>query len=111
MEKATAQTFYADLKALVAAEGRSPDQALILPGLSPMIASTEAEAQRLSRELNDLADPEVGRKRPSGRFGGFDFSHLPLDRPLSRSEERRVGKGVVSTCRSRWWPFDIKKNT
>src|SRR3546814_9679336 len=83
MEKATAQTFYADLKALVAAEGRSPDQALILPGLSPMIASTEAEAQRLSRELNDLADPEVGRKRLSGRFGGFDFSHLPLDRPLS----------------------------
>src|SRR3546814_21095410 len=22
----------------------------------------------------------------------------------SRSEERRVGKGCVSTCRSRWWP-------
>src|SRR3546814_15041509 len=21
-----------------------------------------------------------------------------------RSEERRVGKGSVSTCRSRWWP-------
>jgi hypothetical protein len=27
-------------------------------------------------------DPEVGRKRLSGRFGGHDFSHLPLDRPL-----------------------------
>src|SRR3546814_12986568 len=22
-----------------------------------------------------------------------------------RSEERRVGKECVSTCRSRWWPF------
>src|SRR3546814_16184303 len=22
----------------------------------------------------------------------------------ARSEERRVGKGCVSTCRSRWWP-------
>src|SRR3546814_18221175 len=22
-----------------------------------------------------------------------------------RSEERRVGKGCVSTCRSRWWPY------
>jgi len=83
MEKATAQAFYKDLKALVEAEGRRPDQALILPGLSPMIASTEAEAQRLARELNELADPEVGRKRLSGRFGGHDFSHLPLDRPLS----------------------------
>ncbi len=83
MEKATAQAFYKDLKALVETEGRRPDQALILPGLSPMIASTEAEAQRLARELNELADPEVGRKRLSGRFGGHDFSHLPLDRPLS----------------------------
>src|SRR5947199_1364898 len=83
MEKATAQAFYADLKALVAAEGRAPDQVLILPGLSPMIASTEAEAQRLTREVNELSDPEVGRKRLSGRFGGHDFSHLPLDRALT----------------------------
>jgi FMN-dependent oxidoreductase (nitrilotriacetate monooxygenase family) len=82
MEKATAQEFYADLKARVVAAGRRADQALILPGLSPMIASTEAEAQRLTRELNELTDPEVGRKRLSARFGGHDFSHLPLDKPL-----------------------------
>ena len=37
----------------------------------------------MARELNDLTDPEVGRKRLSGRFGGHDFSHLPLDKPLS----------------------------
>jgi alkanesulfonate monooxygenase SsuD/methylene tetrahydromethanopterin reductase-like flavin-dependent oxidoreductase (luciferase family) len=48
-----------------------------------MIAATEAEALRLVREVNELTDPEVGRKRLSGRFGGYDFSHLPLDRPLS----------------------------
>ena len=83
LEKKTAQEFYADLKALTAAEGRSPEQVLILPGLSPMIAATEAEAQRLTRDLNELSDPEVGRKRLSGRFGGHDFSHLPLDRPLT----------------------------
>jgi FMN-dependent oxidoreductase (nitrilotriacetate monooxygenase family) len=82
MEKTTAKDFYADLKARVAAAGRRADQALILPGLSPMIASTEAEAQRLERELNELSDPEVGRKRLSARFGGHDFSHLPLDKPL-----------------------------
>src|SRR5215475_1863226 len=86
MEKATAQEFYADLKQLAAAEGRRPEQVLILPGLSPMIAGTEAEARRLSREVNELTDPEVGRKRLSGRFGGHDFSHLPLDRPLSPAD-------------------------
>jgi alkanesulfonate monooxygenase SsuD/methylene tetrahydromethanopterin reductase-like flavin-dependent oxidoreductase (luciferase family) len=47
-----------------------------------MIGSTEAEAQRLAREVNDLTDPVVGRKRLSGRFGGHDFSHMPLDQPL-----------------------------
>src|SRR3546814_20155183 len=26
-----------------------------------------------------------------------------------RSEERRVGKECVSTCRSRWWPYHSKK--
>ena len=82
MAKATAQEFYADLKSLAAAEGRLPEQMLILPGLSPMIAATEAEAARLAREINELTDPEVGRKRLSGRFGGYDFSDLPLDRPL-----------------------------
>jgi FMN-dependent oxidoreductase (nitrilotriacetate monooxygenase family) len=83
MAKTTALEFYANLKALAAAEERSSDQVLILPGLSPMIGSTEAEAQRMAREINDLTDPEVGRKRLSGRFGGYDFSHLSLDRPLS----------------------------
>jgi FMN-dependent oxidoreductase (nitrilotriacetate monooxygenase family) len=86
MAKATAQDFYADLKTLAAAEGRLPEQMLILPGLSPMIAGTEAEAQRLVDEVNALTDPEVGRKRLSGRFGGHDFSHLPLDRPLSATD-------------------------
>jgi FMN-dependent oxidoreductase (nitrilotriacetate monooxygenase family) len=99
MEKATAQAFYADLKALVAAEGRPLDQALILPGLSPLIASTEAEAQRMARELNALTDPEIGRKRLSGRFGGHDFSHLPLDKPLS--VEDFPDPGTVEAARSR----------
>src|SRR3546814_16356844 len=27
-----------------------------------------------------------------------------------RSEERRVGKECVSTCRSRWWQYNYKKH-
>ena len=99
MEKRTAQEFYADLKARVAAAGRATDQALILPGLSPMIAGTEAEAKRLQRELDDLTDPEVGRKRLSGRFGGHDFSHLPLDKQLS--PEDFPDPSTVEAARSR----------
>ena len=82
LSKAEAREFYADVKTLAAAEGRRPEQVLILPGLSPMIAGTETEARRLAREVDDLADPEVGRQRLSGWLGGYDLSHLSLDRPL-----------------------------
>ncbi len=82
LEKATAKAFYDDIKRLIAAEGRDPHQVQILPGFSPIIGSTEAEARRFSEELNELSDPEVGRNRLSLRFGGHDFSHLPLDKPL-----------------------------
>ncbi|HVC59195.1 MAG TPA: LLM class flavin-dependent oxidoreductase [Acetobacteraceae bacterium] len=99
MEKATAQEFYADLKGLVGDEGRPPEHVLILPGLSPVIGSTEAEAQRISRELNELSDPEVGRKRLSGRFGGHDFSHLSLDKTLL--PEDFPDPGTVEAARSR----------
>ncbi|MGI9476607.1 MAG: LLM class flavin-dependent oxidoreductase [Hyphomicrobiaceae bacterium] len=83
MEKTTAQEFYKDLKARVVAAGRETSQALILPGLSPLIGSTEDEARRFADELGELSDPEAGRKRMSARFGGHDFSNLDLDAPLT----------------------------
>src|SRR3546814_12878086 len=33
------------------------------------------------------------------------------DVEVARSEERRVGKECVSTCRYRWWPYHSKKKT
>src|SRR3546814_13100410 len=42
------------------------------------------------------------------RRGG---SGLRRGRYVSRSEERRVGKECVSTCRSRWSPYHYKKKT
>src|SRR3546814_12942146 len=38
------------------------------------------------------------------RSSGADIELLHLDSEL-RSEERRVGKECVSTCRSRWSPY------
>jgi alkanesulfonate monooxygenase SsuD/methylene tetrahydromethanopterin reductase-like flavin-dependent oxidoreductase (luciferase family) len=51
-----------------------------------VIGSTEAEARRYADELNELADPEIGRQRLSLRFGGHDFSHLPLDKKLKPTD-------------------------
>src|SRR3546814_17622133 len=47
-------------------------------------------------------------------FLGCDFqgmSALAFRQPTDRSEERRVGKEYVSTCRSRWSPYHEKKKT
>src|SRR3546814_5929786 len=46
----------------------------------------------------------LGRRRPGGR--GRTNRHLTKSTILPmRSEERRVGKECVSTCRSRWSPY------
>ena len=86
LEMATAIDFYKDLKSRAKAQKRDPDSIIILPGFSPIIAGTEAEAKQIAKELNELTDVEVGRKRLTGRFGGYDFSHLPLDRPLTTDD-------------------------
>ncbi|MDM0075490.1 hypothetical protein QTH90_13900 [Variovorax sp. J2P1-59] len=58
-----------------------------------------AQARRRSDELNALTDAEVGRARLSNRFGGYDFSHLPLDRVLSVDDFPDPSK--VEAARSR----------
>ncbi len=86
IQKDTAQAFYRDLKSGVVAAGRSPDQLLILPGISATIGGTEAEALRFQKELNELSDTKVGLKRLSDRFDGHDFTHIKLDQIL-RAED------------------------
>jgi FMN-dependent oxidoreductase (nitrilotriacetate monooxygenase family) len=57
---ADAQSFYSDLKARVARHGRNPDEVKILPGIVPVLGSTEAEARELDQLLDELIVPEYG---------------------------------------------------
>src|SRR3546814_3396956 len=57
-----------------------------------------------------LADPQSASEQSSSqeRIFAFDVSDsIPasLRAWMKRSEERRVGKECVSTCRSRWSPY------
>src|SRR3546814_16023715 len=62
-------------------------------------------------------DGTGGSVRPRCHAGGLHRSAQPGfvagdDQGLDfRSEERRVGKECVSTCRSRWSPSNYKKKT
>ena len=81
-ELSDAQAFYADMKARAAAAGRDPDGVSILPGLCPIVGSTEAEARATLSELNDLMIPEFGLRQLSLRFNGIDLSGYALDGPV-----------------------------
>ncbi|MGX1545115.1 LLM class flavin-dependent oxidoreductase [Streptomyces adustus] len=48
-----AQAFYADLKSRTAAAGRDPDGIKVLPGIVPVVGSTEAEARAAERVLEE----------------------------------------------------------
>jgi FMN-dependent oxidoreductase (nitrilotriacetate monooxygenase family) len=78
---ADGQAFYADLKRRARATGRDPAGVKILPGLVPVIGSTEAEARELDDELDRLILAESARDRLARRFG-LDPAQLPLDAPL-----------------------------
>src|SRR3546814_20926662 len=61
----------------------------------------------------DHIDPKVLHERLPGInetgkiFAGVDLTSqpLPVTQTVHRSEERRVGKECVSTCRARWSPY------
>ncbi|MEQ6471877.1 LLM class flavin-dependent oxidoreductase [Comamonas sp. wu1-DMT] len=84
--KESAQGFYADIKGQAKALGRRAEDIVILPGISAAIGSTEYEARQVWEELDSLTSIEVGLGRLSARFGGHDFSSLPLDRRLTRDD-------------------------
>ena len=55
-----AQDFYADLKSRVVQAGRDPEHLKVLPGIVPVIGSTEAEARAAEQELEDHIVHEHG---------------------------------------------------
>jgi alkanesulfonate monooxygenase len=60
--------------------GRSVDEAIIMPGIMPIIGRTDAEAQEKYKYLQDLLHPVAGLNSIQQLFG--DLSSYNLDGPL-----------------------------
>src|SRR3546814_13061699 len=54
-------------------------------------------------------EPDVATLKRLIRKGTLNFAFVPV--LCGRSEERRVGKACVSTCRSRWSAYHSNKTT
>lgn len=76
-----AQEFYRDLKRRLPRYGRRADQLHVLPGIVPVLGSTEAEAEQLERELEELIVPDCALRQLSGMLG-VDLLDPPLDEQL-----------------------------
>jgi FMN-dependent oxidoreductase (nitrilotriacetate monooxygenase family) len=79
----SAQEFYGDIKRRAAGLGRDPARLLVLPGISPYIGSTEAEARALKQELDELTQPAYSLHLLR-RLLGVDLSGHDLDAPFPR---------------------------
>lgn len=81
-----AQAFYRTLKSQAADQGRQADQCLIMPGIMPIIAETEAAAHAKLQRLQRFTDQDSALQLLSERLG-CDISRYPLDGPLPELPE------------------------
>src|SRR3546814_11962149 len=74
---------------------------------------SDALADRLRSEvrLDRASAPEAWERHAPVHKETTYLTVVDRDRNAIRSEERRVGKECVSTCRSRWSPYHEKKKT
>jgi len=96
----TGKAYYADLKARVARHGRAPEGLKIMPGITPFIGHTEAEAREKYDLLNELVAPELGLSYLYGQMG--DLSAYPLDGPVPEPNDpkvRSIAKNLLTLAR------------
>ncbi len=79
----SARDFYRDVKARARALGRPANAIRILPGISPFLGGTEAEAKALERDFNDLIQPAASLAQLE-RMIGVDLAGWDLDAPFPR---------------------------
>ncbi|HEX3784872.1 MAG TPA: LLM class flavin-dependent oxidoreductase [Pseudonocardiaceae bacterium] len=78
---AEGRAFYADLKSRAIAAGRDPNTIKILPGIVPVLGGTQAQADELAAELDELIIP-VRALRQLSDLIGVDLTRHPLHEQL-----------------------------
>src|SRR3546814_4639291 len=75
----------------------------------PISGQHRRQEGRRALDDQDVGDggerQRIDERGGSGGKAGGDRQTRPAHAAEERSEERRVGKECVSTCRSRWWPY------
>ena len=95
-----AKAYYDDVKGRLEKYGRSPDDLLIMPGLTIYTGKTREEAQAKFDQLQDLIDPIIGLSLLYGAFGdlsAYDPDELfPEVEPLGT---KSIGYNIINLAR------------
>lgn len=76
------QKFYKDVKTQATQFGRNADQLLILPGISPIVADTEEEAEAKYWEIANLVSIDKALAYLGRYFDHHDFTQYDVDAPF-----------------------------
>ena len=76
------KAYYRDTKNRAAGFGRDPNDLFILPGIRPVIGSTEEEAERKYQEFANLTSIENALSMLGRPFNDYDFLQHDLDDPF-----------------------------
>lgn len=87
-----AREFYADVKGRTARFARTPDDIKIMPGITPVIGHTEAEAREKYEELQALLPDDVALAALARFTRGIDIFSYPLHGPMPDLPEANSAK-------------------
>src|SRR3546814_14007010 len=82
-----------------------PDVAIQYGAIEELLRDPELPDDVVSEGKAVQREPGDQRDEPQRRFRRMAGKHGKEVLRIVRSEERRVGKECVSTCRSRWSPY------
>jgi FMN-dependent oxidoreductase (nitrilotriacetate monooxygenase family) len=89
------QAFYADMKRRAVEAGRRPEHIVILPGIVPILGSTEAEVREREQAFDERIVPEYGLFQISKYFD-VDLTGADLDAPLPEVPDEDQVEGFKS---------------
>src|SRR3546814_17739367 len=68
-------------------------------------ADRDQDVDRAHLQAGQKLQGNAGKAHRRNPYGGASVAGRPAADAMTRSEERRVGKECVSTCRYRWSPY------
>jgi len=118
-----AHEYYQDIKRRTATKGRNPDHLLIFPGLTPVLAETDEEAQAREEQIHGKLDLHKALVQLGRPFNYHDFSQYELDAPFPELGDlgangyrgaaeriKRIARAENLTLRQTAWRFAARRS-